>query len=130
MAIITYRKSLKPLSRTLRATMTVQELLLWSYLRKKQIRNIQFFRQRPIGNFIVDFYAPSVKLVIEVDGSQHSEPDNLEKDRVRDAHLRNMGLHVMRFENMHVERTLDLVLIEIENYVRDFQKIPPPASNH
>jgi very-short-patch-repair endonuclease len=66
-----------------------------------------------------------VKLVIEVDGSQHSEPDAQEKDQIRDAHLRKIGLHVMRFENVHVEKTLDLVLVEVERYICDFQKNPP-----
>ena len=90
--------------------MTGQEVLLWTYLRKKQIRNIQFFRQKVIGDFIVDFYAPSVKLVIEIDGPQHFEPEMLEQDRIRDEYMRNLGLHVLRFENIHVEKCLDLVL--------------------
>src|SRR5262249_8839405 len=104
MPFLRYKKILKTFSRTLRSTMNDQEKLLWFYLRNKQIRNIQFFRQRPIENYIVDFYAPSVKLVIEVDGSQHLEHEMLEKDRERDESLRSFGLHILRFENIHVEK--------------------------
>ena len=100
--------------------MTEQENLLWYYIRRKQIRNVQFFRQRAIENYIVDFYAPTVKLVIEVDGSQHSEPEMLAQDRMRDSNLCKLGLHVFRFENMYVEKSLDLILIDIERYIDDF----------
>ena len=103
--------------------MTPQESLLWSYLRKKQIKNVQFFRQRAIGRYIVDFYAPSVKLIIEVDGAHHLKPEILERDQKRDASLRNLGLHVLRFENIHIEECLDLALIEIEKYIESFEKI-------
>jgi len=120
MPIIKYENFLKPFARNLRSTMTGQEKVLWSYLRRKQIGNIQFFRQKAIGNYIVDFYSPSVKLVIEIDGAQHSEPEMLEKDKNRDEYLRGLGLHVLRFENAHVERCLDLVLGEIHKHIRDF----------
>jgi very-short-patch-repair endonuclease len=123
MPIIKYEAYLKPFARKLRSTMTGQEKVLWSYLRRKQIRNIQFFRQKAIGSYIVDFYAPSVKLVIEIDGSQHSEPEMVEKDQNRDEYLRRLGLHILRFENGHVERCLDLVLSEINKYIQDFRAL-------
>jgi very-short-patch-repair endonuclease len=72
----TYRADLKLKARNLRANMTDAEQKLWYYLRRKQISNIQFYRQRPINNYIVDFYAPTIKLVIEIDGSQHAEINN------------------------------------------------------
>lgn len=117
MPILQYKTFLKPLARNLRSAMTPQESLLWSFLRRKQIWGVQFFRQRAIGNYIVDFYAPSVKLVIEIDGSQHSEPEMVEQDRIRDDYLKNIELHVLRFENGQVEHCLDLVLIDINRYV-------------
>lgn len=68
-----YQPKLKPISRTLGSNQTDAELLLWSRLRRRQINGIQFYRQRPIGAYIVDFYAAAAKLVIEVDGGQHHE---------------------------------------------------------
>jgi very-short-patch-repair endonuclease len=64
-------------------------------VRGKQIGPVQFYRQKPVGGYIVDFYAPKAKLVIEVDGSPHREPENLAKDRKRDADLANLGLTVL-----------------------------------
>jgi very-short-patch-repair endonuclease len=71
--------------------MTDAERLLWSRVRGKQIEPVQFYRQKPLGGYIVDFHAPKAKLVIEVDGSPHREPENLAKDRKRDADLANLA---------------------------------------
>lgn len=70
-----YNKNLKLLSRDLRNNMTDAEQMLWQRLCHKQILGLQFYRQKPILNFIVDFYCPSVNLVIECDGSQHYTDD-------------------------------------------------------
>ena len=71
--MLKYNRSLKQPARRLRREMTNAEQALWGKLRRKQIQGIQFYRQRPIGDYVVDFYAPQVKLVVEVDGSQHLE---------------------------------------------------------
>lgn len=97
--------------------MTVPERMLWSQIRRKQIENIQFLRQKPIGSYIVDFYAPEIQLVIEVDGSQHLEPEMIERDKVRDTYLQSLGLTVMRFENCYVEMCLDLVVQDLQRYI-------------
>ena len=122
MRIIQYDKTLKSRARSLRRRMTVQERLVWTYIRNKQILDVQFYRQKTINRYIVDFYAPSVKLVIEIDGSQHSEPEMLERDQRRDAYLQSLGLHVLRFENGVVEQGLDLLLIDIERYIFEYRK--------
>ncbi|MEI6587613.1 MAG: DUF559 domain-containing protein, partial [Candidatus Moraniibacteriota bacterium] len=62
---------LKNTARKLRNSVTEAEHKLWQYLKKKQVKNLQFYRQRPLGKFIVDFYCPAAKLVIEVDGGHH-----------------------------------------------------------
>ena len=67
--------------------MTEAEKLLWSKVRKKQLKGYQFYRQKNIGNYIVDFYCPAAKLVIELDGGQHYSPKGKEKDKRRDAYL-------------------------------------------
>ena len=89
--------------------------MLWSRIRRKQINDIQFYRQKPIENFIVDFYAPSAKLVIEIDGGQHFEEEHSQKDSRRDAHLQKLGLKVLRFDNLQVLHFIDGVLEVIFN---------------
>ncbi|RLL48767.1 endonuclease domain-containing protein [Acinetobacter cumulans] len=97
-----YNKNLKQVSRDLRNNMTEAEKLLWSRLRNKQILGLQFYRQKPILNYIVDFYCPAANLVVECDGSQHYTDEGLEADRVRDEALAQLGLKVLRFYNGQV----------------------------
>ena len=114
-----YNQKNKFNSRDLRRNQTDAEMLLWSRIRRKQIKNIQFYRQRPIGNFIVDFFAPSVKLVIEIDGGQHFEKVHAERDKKRDSYLKQLNLKVLRFDNLQVIQTIDdvveVIFEEIEN---------------
>ena len=107
-----YDEHLKPLSRKLRRQMTDAERLLWAHLRGRQILGVQFYSQRPIGPYIVDFYAPAVKLVIEVDGSQHFAEAGRVKDAEREAFLRRYGLKMLRFDNRQVLLELAAVLEE------------------
>ena len=108
-----YNKNLKQASRDLRNNMTEAEKLLWSRLRHKEILELQFYRQKPILNFIVDFYCPSANLVIECDGGQHYTNEGLEADRVRDEALGELGLKVLRFDNGQVLRGIDGVVEQI-----------------
>ncbi|KGT48719.1 endonuclease domain-containing protein [Acinetobacter sp. HR7] len=105
-----YNKNLKQASRDLRNNMTEAEKLLWSKLRGKQILGLQFYRQKPILNYIVDFYCPAANLVIECDGSQHFTDDGLESDRIRDEALDQLGLNILRFDNRQVVRQIDDVV--------------------
>ena len=108
--VLKYNQKNKNNSRHLRRNLTDAEALLWSRIRRKQIENIQFYRQKPIGNFIVDFYAPSAKLIIEIDGGQHFEEIHIEKDKKRDAYLQKLGLKILRFDNFQILKSLDEVL--------------------
>jgi very-short-patch-repair endonuclease len=105
-----YNQRNKMNSRHLRSNQTDAESLLWSHIRKKQINDIQFYRQKPISNFIVDFYAPSAKLVIEIDGGQHFEKEHMQRDIKRDAHLQQLGLKVLRFDNFQILKDIEVVL--------------------
>jgi len=107
--MLPYSKNLKEPARTLRKEMTDAELKLWSFLRAKQILGIQFYRQKPIGPYIVDFYAPAAMLVIEADGSQHDEPEHVATDQIRDAFLAEQGLLVLRFDNGSILKQTDAV---------------------
>ena len=82
--------------------MTPQELFLWRKLRRKQICGVQFFRQKPIGPYIVDFCAKSPKIVIELDGGHHFEDEQLENDQKRDAFLEAQEFIVLRFDNRSI----------------------------
>ena len=103
-----------PLSRGLRKEETDAERLLWSCLRDKQLHQVKFRRQQPIGSYIVDFVSFDKKLIIEVDGGQHDEQNNRARDENRTNHLESKGYRVMRFWNNDVLQNLDGVLFKIE----------------
>lgn len=117
--MLNYNINLKAASRELRNSMTDSEKLLWSRIRKKQLLGIQFYRQKPIGPYIVDFYAPAAKAVIEVDGSQHLEPEHLQRDEARDQYLADEGLFVLRFSNIQVLRETEAVVERIVEEIRE-----------
>ena len=113
-----YRKTLKEPARSLRTSMTDAEQVLWHRIRRKQIQNVQFYRQKPLLSFIVDFYCPAAKLVVELDGSQHFETGHQAEDRARDAALARLGLQVLRFDNRQVLLETDAVLAAIDEAVK------------
>ena len=78
--MIKYNRKLKDRARPLRTQITDSERALWGRLRRKQVQSVQFYRQKPIGNYIVDFYAPKAKLVVEVDGSQRNDSEHAAAD--------------------------------------------------
>ena len=98
-------KSLIKNSNELRNNPTKQENHLWyDFLRK---HNLHFYRQRIVGSYIVDFYCPKAKLVIELDGSQHFEKENAEYDAIRTEYLNSLGLYVLRFSNRDINYNFD-----------------------
>lgn len=109
-----YRRDLKRLARTLRDNMTDAEQMLWWELRRGRLHGVQFYRQKPIGGFIVDFYCPRAGLVVELDGSQHLEQHAMERDRQRDNFLQALDLIVSRFSNRQVLLEREAVLAAIE----------------
>ena len=117
--VLKYNRKLKHKARHFRKNMTDSERLLWSRLRGKQILGVQFYRQKPIGDYIVDFYAPRAKLVVEVNGAQHLETKHIQMDKRRDAYLMEQGLCVLRFNNFQVFQELDSVMEVIYKTVMD-----------
>jgi very-short-patch-repair endonuclease len=100
---------------------------LWLRLKGKQISNVQFYRQKPIGEYIVDFYAPKVKLVIELDGSQHFSESGFQRDSKRDDYLTSLCLQVLRFDNLQLLKETDGALAVISQVVESrIRKIPLP----
>lgn len=116
--MLPYSKTTKPLARELRKNETEAEKLLWSRIRRKQILDVQFKRQKPIGNYIVDFYGVEAKLVIELDGSQHFEPQAVAYDLERTKFLESLGVKVIRFDNAQVFNELENVLTVIYDVVK------------
>jgi heme b synthase len=102
---------LKQSARNLRSNQTDAEKLLWKYLRSKQLANIKFRRQQPIGNYIVDFVTFDKRLIIELDGGQHAE--DKDKDQQRDKWLAGQGFQVLRFWNNDVLGNIEGVLESI-----------------
>ena len=115
--MLDYEKKLKTLSRNLRRDMTDAERVLWSRLRRGQILGVRFYRQKPLADFIVDFYCAAANLVIEVDGSQHFEEAGQQADQSRTQKLESLGLMVMRFDNLQVLREIDAVVEAIASVV-------------
>jgi very-short-patch-repair endonuclease len=111
--MLNYNKGLKEHSRELRSNMTDAEKLLWTRIRGKQMKGYQFYRQRIISNYIVDFYCPNAGLVIELDGGQHYNDEGREKDMVRDNYMGNLGIRVVRFSDREIFEKLDAVLERI-----------------
>ena len=115
--MLSRNKKLKEYSVKLRNNMTDAERRLWSAVRMKQLKERQFYRQRIIGNYIVDFYCPKCKLVVELDGGQHYSEDGIENDRQRDEHLTILGLKVLRFSDRDVFKNLAGVLEKIYRHL-------------
>ena len=112
-----YRSDLKPLARELRAHLTDAEQVLWHRVRRKQLYGVQFYRQKPLDKYIVDFYAPAAELVVEVDGAQHLSVEGQGADAQRDRFFGSLGLTVLRFDNRQVLRETEVVLAVIERHL-------------
>jgi len=93
--------------------MTNAENLLWSKVRRKQIKGYQFYRQKIIGNYIVDFYCPKASLIIELDGGQHYDGEIKQKDKKRDDDMVSLGLNVLRFSDREIFENLEGVIEKI-----------------
>ena len=122
-----YNATLTPRAQELRKNATKQENSLWyEYLRDFRPR---FTRQRIVGSYILDFYCGAAKLAIELDGSQHFEPEAMEYDKIRTKFLESLGIVVMRFTNVDIDRSFEGVCITITNQVNALLGQPPPSAD-
>jgi very-short-patch-repair endonuclease len=115
--VLPYNKNLKNLAGNLRKNMTDAERRLWSKVRRKQLKGYQFYRQKNIGDYIVDFYCPAAKLIVEVDGGQHYSEEKILKDRTRDMFLNDLGFSVLRYSNSDVFKNIEGVVTDIYNHL-------------
>ncbi len=112
------KKELKANRIALRKNCTSAETALWNLLKNKKLDGRKFRRQHSIGNYIVDFFCSSEKLIIELDGDIHGDYYQIEKDINRDRYLENLGFTVLRFENRFVFQDPDYVMVEIKKKFR------------
>ena len=102
-------------AKTLRKNMTKEERHLWYEFLKSLPVTVN--RQKVIGNYIVDFYIATYKIVIELDGSQHYEDKGVENDAKRDVFLNDLGIKVLRYSNLDVNKRFDIVCEDILNHI-------------
>ena len=108
------KKILEPYRKVLRNNLTSAEATLWFFLKGSKLEGRKFRRQHSFGNYILDFYCPSKKLAIELDGAHHFTEEGLKYDTERTKFLNEGGIKVIRFENKLVFEDLEGVLEEIK----------------
>lgn len=104
------RQYLKQFRKDLRNNGTAAEATLWKFLQRKQLDGRKFRRQHSVGNYILDFYCPSERLGIELDGAHHFQTAGFLKDEERTKYLNSLNIRILRFENDEVFKALESVL--------------------
>ena len=119
--IIPYNPKLKELARNLRNNSTKAEIRLWQKLKRKQFYGYDFHRQKPIDNYILDFFCNELLLGIEIDGYSHQIIEVFEKDIVKEAKMSSLGITLLRFSDGQVFKDMDNVLRAIESFILEFE---------
>ena len=109
----------KEFRQLLRKTETPMEKKLWKYLRNRQLDGFKFRQQHGYGPFVMDFYCPSLRLCVELDGGIHENASVIEKDIDRTVFLNDNSIHVLRFRNEEVEKDIEKVLNKIKEYIKN-----------
>jgi very-short-patch-repair endonuclease len=120
--IIHYNQNLKKIAGKLRNESTLSEILLWNYLRGKKLHGYDFQRQKPIDNFIVDFFCNELLLAIEIDGSSHTD---LDADEERQRKIEKKGIHFLRFRDLDVKNNIEGVLDMINEWIESYEVTHP-----
>ena len=122
-----YNPNLKEKARKLRKAGNLSEVLFWNKVKNKQFLNLDFDRQKIIGNYIVDFYCASLHMAVELDGNSHFNTEAIQYDRIRDDYLKSLGIHVIRIWNSDVMGNIDGVLAMLEREIKNMalRQTPP-----
>lgn len=120
--IIPYNPKLKELAKKLRQRMTFSEVKLWNELKNGKTLGYDFDRQRPIGNYIVDFYCKDLRLAIEVDGITHTRESIAVKDVVRQKELETLGVTFLRFDALLIVDKVEAAMREIAEWIEEYEK--------
>ena len=119
--IIPYNPALKELAKKLRQNMTFSEVKLWNEIKNGKMMDYDFDRQRPIGNYIVDFYCKDLKLALEVDGITHLDEKIMLSDKIRQDELEMLGISVLRSDALLIVDKVESVLRELENWILEYE---------
>ncbi|WP_071513908.1 endonuclease domain-containing protein [Francisella sp. TX07-6608] len=115
MTKLPYNPKLKQRARELRKAGNLSEVLFWNMVKSKKFLDLNFRRQKIIGNYIVDFYCPAYRLVIEIDGSSHN--DKKEYDSIRNEYLNSLDLMVIHILDKDIKTNLEGVMLWLEEFV-------------
>ena len=126
--IIPYNPNLKELARQLRNNSTKAEIILWQKLKGKQMYGYDFHRQKPIDNYIIDFFCHELMLGIEVDGYSHQIIEVFNKDLKKEGVMNMLGIHILRFSDGQVLKDTDNVIRALEWYIANFEEHTPDPS--
>lgn len=107
--------------RNLRNHSTFGEITLWHYLRSRQPRGYQFYRQKPLDWYIADFYCPALKLVVDLDGAYQEPAEVQGNDQGKEKILNAMGLQVLRFTEKETQFDVESVLLQLHAWIDDFE---------
>ncbi|OGU35588.1 MAG: DNA methylase [Ignavibacteria bacterium GWB2_35_6b] len=118
--IIPYNPALKQKARELRNNSTTSEIKLWKFLKGRQMCGYDFHRQKPLDNYIVDFFCNKLMLAIEIDGLSHIGKEKY--DEKRQQRLESLGIIFLRFEDEEVFYNIGKVLSDIEKWIKDNHK--------
>ncbi len=119
--IVPYNPALKEFARNLRANSTQSEIKLWLQLKGKQMLGFDFHRQKPIDNFILDFFCHELMLGIELDSLSHTWEEVEEKDKLKEQRMKQLGITILHFNDEQVMNDMETVLREIEFWILNFQ---------
>ncbi len=122
--VIPYNPRLKDRARQLRKNMTRAEVVLWQHVKGKQLNGYDFDRQRPLDEFIVDFFCKELMLVIEIDGVTHDDEQGQIRDQFRQERLESLGVQFLRFQDEDVKQNLEGVLEAIKQWIKSGKPTP------
>ena len=126
--IIWYNPKLKEYARELRNNSTKSEIILWLKLKGRQFYGYDFHRQKPIDQYILDFYCFELQLGIEIDGYSHQFIEVHEKDIIKEDRLKELGVNILRFTDNQVLNDMENVLRAVEFFIFEFEKHTPGPS--
>jgi very-short-patch-repair endonuclease len=121
MPFLPYNPARKQFSRQLRNNSTLGEVMLWRQIKSRSLSGYPFNRQKPLNNFIVDFYCSPLRLVIEIDGEHHNDESVKNRDEKRQKILESMGLNFLRFSEKQVRCDLQKTVHTIQRYIADYE---------
>ena len=114
-----YNPALKERARELRNNSTLSEVLLWNELKNGKMKGKDFHRQKPIMDYIVDFFCPELGMAIEIDGGSHDNENACRNDRERQKKIEELEMQFLRFNDVDVKRNMTGVLKVIEQWIND-----------